>query len=51
VLVSVKVTASGAEPVVGEAVKLAVGAVGWVTVMVRELEVDPWALVAVRVAV
>ena len=51
VLVSVKLTVSGTEPVDGVAVKLAVGAVGWVTVMVRELDVDPCPLVAVNVAV
>ena len=43
-LVSVKFTASGAVPLVGVAVKLAVGADGWLTVMVRDVELDPWAL-------
>ena len=50
-LVLVKLTVSGPVPVVGVALKLAVGADGRLTVMVCELDVDPCALVAVRVAV
>ncbi len=41
VLVSVKFTTSGAVPVVGVAVKLAVGADGWLTVIVFDAELDP----------
>ena len=48
VLVSVNFTVSGTVPLVGVAVKLAVGGL---TVMVREAELNPSALVAVRVAV
>ncbi len=51
VLVSVKFTVSGAVPVIGVAVKLAVGADGWLTVIVLEAELDPCVLVTVRVAV
>ncbi len=50
-LVSVKFTTRGAVPVVGVAVKLAVGADGWLTVMVRDAELDPWLFVTVNVAV
>jgi hypothetical protein len=51
VLVSVKLTVSGADPAVGVATKLAVGAAGWVTVIVRVAVDDPCAFVAVNVAV
>jgi hypothetical protein len=50
-LVSVKLTASGAEPEVGVAVKLAVGADGSLTVMMREVDDEPCAFVTVNVAV
>jgi hypothetical protein len=52
VLVSVKFTVSGAGPVVVLAVKDAVGAIGpVVTVIVFDAVVDPFAFVAVSVAV
>ena len=51
VLVSVKFTVSGTAPLVGVAVKLAIGADGWLTVTVREAELDPSALLTVKVAV
>jgi hypothetical protein len=50
-LVSVKFTVSGAVPEVGDAVKLAVGPDGWLTVIVREAELDPCPLDTVKVAV
>jgi hypothetical protein len=51
VLVSVKLTVSGADPAVGVATKLAVGAAGWVTVIVRVAVDCPCVFEAVNVAV